>query len=152
MIARTYFRLAGTKGPKAAVGEITEVIAGKACWKLDPAYAAWFWPLMRPVTALTLSVPEALLEPVQAGDSLEAPRRPTEQEKDILLKAPEQAVDALQVYTLTLQGKQSSVHKAFPTRMVNMSTLRYCRTRVAMKSKPEKEKPEKEKSEKEKKA
>lgn len=135
MTARTYWRLVGTKGPRAAVGEITEVIAGKACWKLDPAYATWFWPLMRPVIALTLRVPEALLEPAQAGDCMDAPRRPTEVEKDILLKAPEQAVDALQVYTLTLQGKQSSVHKAFPTRMVNLSTLRYCRTRVAMKTK-----------------
>ena len=135
MTTRTYWRLAGTKGPRAAVGEIIEVIAGKACWKLDPAYAAWFWPLMRPVTALTLAVPEALLEPAQAGDSVEAPRRPTEQEKDVLLKAPDEATDALQVYTLTLQGKQSSVHKAFPTRMVNLSTLRYCRTRVTMKTK-----------------
>jgi len=51
-------------------------------------------------------------------------------EVDKLLKAPEKAEDTIQVYTLVLKGKPPSVHKAFPTRTVSLSALRYCRQRV----------------------
>lgn len=136
MTITKYWRLVGTKGPRAAVGEVTEVKDGMACWKLHPAYATWFWPLMRPTTALALEMPEKLLEPAQEGDCTDAPRNPTEPEKDKLLKEPEREEDLLRVYTLVLQGKPASVHKAFPTRTVSLSALRYCRTQVTAKAGP----------------
>jgi hypothetical protein len=125
------WRLAGGEGMLAVVGEISDIRDGKAVWVLNPAYAAWFWPLMLKATALALLVPEALLEPAQEGDPVTAPRLPTEIEKTAILKTPESANDAVQVHTLVLKGKQPSVHRAFPTRMVNLAALRYCRTRIA---------------------
>ena len=124
-------RLAGTKGPLAVVGEVTEVIDGKACWKLHPAYAAWFWPLMLMATAVALLIPESLLEPSDERDIVVPPRAPTEEEKDHILKAPEPTTDAVRVYTLVLKGKQPSVHKAFPTRTISLGALRYCRKRIS---------------------
>ncbi len=90
---------------------------------------------MQPAIELALSVPEALLEPAQAGDSVEAPRRPTETEKNALLKEPERAEDAVVEHTLVLKGKPPSVRKAFPTRTVSLHALRYCRDRVNAKPK-----------------
>jgi hypothetical protein len=124
-------RLAGTAGALAVVGEVTDIIDGNACWKLHPAYAAWFWPLMLKATAVALLVPETLLEPVVEADLVAAPRAPTEEEKDHILKQPEPSKDAVRVYTLVLKGKQPSVHKAFPTRMISLGALRYCRARIS---------------------
>jgi hypothetical protein len=126
-----YSKLAGSKGAFAAIGEVAETRDGKVCWKLHPAYAAWFWPLMLKATALSLFVPEELLEPVDASAYVPPPRRPTEDEIDVILKAPEPVQDAIQVHTLVLKGKQPSVHKAFPTRMVSLAALRYCCTRLS---------------------
>jgi len=125
------WRLAGGEGMLAVVGEVSDIRDGKAVWVLNPAYAAWFWPLMLKATALALLVPEALLEPAQEGDPVTAPRLPTEVEKTAILRTPESASDAVQVHTLVLKGKQPSVHRAFPTRMVNLAALRYCRARIA---------------------
>jgi len=126
----TLRRLVGTRGARAAVGELGESKDGKVCWKLHPAYATWFWPLMHKATSLALYMPESMLEPIEEGDATAEPRHPTEAEKDKLLKAPEKAEDTIQVYTLVLKGKPPSVHKAFPTRTVSLSALRYCRQRV----------------------
>ena len=120
-------RLAGTKGPRAAVGAVLHSENGNVCWDLHPAYAAWLWPLMQPVTGLALSLPESALEPLEDGDALVPPRAPTEAEKDKILKMPETAEDSVRVYTLVLRGKPASVHKAFPTRTANLTALRYCR-------------------------
>ncbi len=125
------WRLAGGEGILAVVGDVSDIRDGKAVWVLHPAYAAWFWPLMLKATALALLVPEALLEPAQEGDPATAPRLPTEIEKTAILKTPESATDSVQVHTLVLKGKQPSVHRAFPTRMVNLAALRYCRARIA---------------------
>jgi len=125
-----YYKLAGTKGMLATVGEISEVGDGNVCWTLHPAYAAWFWPLMLKATSLALLVPESLLEPASADDSTIAPRPPTEEEKSAILKAPEREQDAVRVYSLVLKGKQPSVRKAFPTRTVSLAALRYCRVRI----------------------
>ncbi|HEY2394691.1 MAG TPA: hypothetical protein VGH81_01750 [Rudaea sp.] len=125
------WRLAGGEGVLAVVGEVSDIRDGKAVWVLNPSYAAWFWPLMLKATALALLVPEALLEPAQEGDLVTAPRLPTEVEKTAILKTPESASDAIQVHTLVLKGKQPSVHRAFPTRMINLAALRYCRARIA---------------------
>jgi len=124
------WRLAGGEGVLAVVGEVSDIRDGKAVWVLNPAYAAWFWPLMLKATALALLVPEGLLEPAQEGDPVTAPRLPTEIEKTAILKTPESANDAVQVHTLVLKGKQPSVHRAFPTRMVSVAALRYCRARI----------------------
>lgn len=124
-------RLAGTSGPLAVVGEVTDTIDGNACWKLHPAYAAWFWPLMLKATAVALLIPETLLEPAGEADLVTAPRAPTEEEKNHILKQPEPTKDAVRVYTLVLKGKQPSVHKAFPTRTVSLAALRYCRARIS---------------------
>jgi len=124
------YKLAGTKGMLATVGEISEVGDGNVCWTLHPAYAAWFWPLMLKATALALLVPEALLEPASPDDITIAPRPPTEEEKSAILKAPEREQDAVRVYSLVLKGKQPSVRKAFPTRTVSLAALRYCRARI----------------------
>lgn len=123
-------RLAGTRGPHAAVGEALDNADGLVCWELDPAYAAWFWPLMHKATGLVLSIPETELEPLQPGDCTAAPREPTEQEKDEILKLPERAEDSARVYTLVLKGKPVLIHKAFPTRTANMRVLHFCRERV----------------------
>jgi hypothetical protein len=136
------WRLAGTQGALAAVGEVSETRDGKVCWTLHPAYAAWFWPLMLKATALALLVPEELLEPAADGDSVGAPRLPTEAEKNTILKAPESATDSVQVHTLVLKGKQPSVHRAFPTRTVSLATLRYCRARISEDIKPPVAEPE----------
>jgi hypothetical protein len=130
---RTLSRLRGAKGLRAAVGEVVETRDGKAVWNLHPAYAAWFWPLMNKATELSLYIPESLLEPAEEGDCLLAPREPTEKEKNELLKTPEDSVDAVQVYGLTLKGKgkQASIRKGFPTRTVALSALRYCRLHIS---------------------
>ena len=125
------WRLADGKGVLAVVGEVSDVRDGKAVWVLNPAYAAWFWPLMLKATALALLVPEDLLVPAQEGDATTAPRLPTEAEKTAILQTPESTDDTAQVHTLILKGKQPSVHRAFPTRMVNLAALRYCRARIA---------------------
>jgi hypothetical protein len=130
------WRLAGGEGMLAVVGEVSDVRDGKAVWVLNPAYAAWFWPLMLKATALALLVPEALLESAQEGDPVTTPRLPTELEKTAILKTPESTSDAVQVHTLVLKGKQPSVHRAFPTRMVNLAALRYCRARINADVKP----------------
>ena len=85
---------------------------------------------MLKATAVALLVPETLLEPVAADDVLTPPRAPTEEEKTHILRQPEPTKDAVRVYTLVLKGKQPSVHKAFPTRLVSLGMLRYCRQRV----------------------
>jgi len=123
---RVFSRLRGAKGLRAVVGEVTEVRDGKAVWVLHPAYAAWFWPLMLKATDLALFISESLLEPADDADCRLAPRKPTEPEKDELLKTPERGDDAVQVYSLILKGKQPSVRKGFPTRTVALSALRYC--------------------------
>jgi hypothetical protein len=128
-----FSRLKGAKGLRAAVGEITEVHGGKAVWRLHPAYAAWFWPLMTKATELSLYIPTSLLEPAEGGDSVIPPRGPTEKEKNELLKKPERTEDAVQVYGLVLhgRGKQASIRKGFPTRTVALSALRYCRLHIS---------------------
>jgi len=123
-------RLVGTKGRTAAIGEALEVKDGSVCWKLHPAYGAWFWPLMHTLTELVLSIPEADLEPVEQGDCVTPPRAPSEVEKDRVLKMPDLAKDNVRVYRLVIKGKQPSVHKAFPLRTANLGALRYCRKRV----------------------
>jgi len=124
-------RLIGMKGAQAAVGEALEESDGMVCWELDPAYAAWLWPLMQKVTHLVLSVPETDLEPLAAGDCTTPPRPPTEKEKDRVLQLPDVPADQIRVYTLILKGKPASVHKAFPTRSVSVKALRYCRKQVS---------------------
>lgn len=124
------YKLAGTKGMLAAVGEISDAGDGNVCWTLHPAYAAWFWPLMLKATSLALLLPESLLEPAAADDCMTAPRPPTEDEKTAILKAPELPQDLVRVYSLVLKGKQPSVRKAFPTRTVSLAALRYCRKRI----------------------
>jgi hypothetical protein len=123
-------RLAGTRGEHAAVGEALDSADGFVCWELNPAYAAWFWPLMQKATGLVLSIPESELEPLQTGDCTAPPRAPTEEEKDAILKFPERAEDCARVYTLVLRGKPALVHKAFPTRTANMQALHFCRKQV----------------------
>jgi hypothetical protein len=131
-----YFRLVGTKGALAIVGEISDAGDGNVCWKLHPAYAAWFWPLMLKAVSLALLLPESLLEPAGEDDVVAAPRAPTEIEKTAILKTPESANDAVRVHTLVLKGKQPSVHRAFPTRTVSLAALRYCRARISADVKP----------------
>ena len=128
-------RLAGTKGAHAAVGEALEVVNGQVSWELNPAYAAWFWPLMAKATGLTLSIPESELEPLERGDCVDPPRAPTEKEKDEILKFPDRPQDSIRVYTLVLKGKPALVHKAFPTRTVNVRALRFCREQVGNETK-----------------
>lgn len=123
-------RLIGTKGRTAAVGKALEIKDGYVCWKLDPTYGAWFWPLMHKLTELVLSVPEAVLEPAEEADCVTPPRAPSEAEKDKVLKMPEQTKDAVRIYRLVIKGKTASVNKAFPTRTVSLGILRYCRKRV----------------------
>ena len=129
--AAVNLRLVGTKGPSAAVGQALETKDGNVVWKLHPAYGAWFWPLMHKLTELVLTVPEGQLEPVQAGDTVEPPRAPSEVEKDKVLKMPELVKDELRVYKLVIKGKTPSVSKAFPKRTASLSALRYCCKRVA---------------------
>ena len=124
-------RMVGMKGPQAAVGEALEVRDGMVCWELDPAYAAWFWPLMQKVTHLVLSVPEAELEHTVEGDCTAPPRPPTEPEKDRILKLPDVPAEQVRVYTLVLKGKPAIVHKAFPTRTISVKALKYCRKQVS---------------------
>lgn len=120
-------RLVGTKGASAIVGHALESREGVVCWRLDPAYGAWFWPLMLKLKELVLSVPEALLEPAEEGDCTAPPRAPNEVEKDKVLKMREQPKDDLRVYSLVIKGKYPSVRKAFPMRTANLGALRYCR-------------------------
>ena len=119
-------RLAGTQGECAVVGEALDDADGLVCWQLNPAYAAWLWPLMHKATELVLSIPESKLEPLQPGDSTAPPRAPTEEEKDEILKLPERAEDSARVYALVLRGKPALIHKAFPTRTANMQVLHFC--------------------------
>ncbi len=119
-------RLAGTRGEGAAVGEVLDSADGYVCWELNPAYAAWFWPLMHKATGLVLSIPESELEPLQPGDRTAPPRAPTEEEKDEILKLPERTEDSARVYSLILKGKPALIHKAFPTRTANMRVLHFC--------------------------
>ena len=129
-------RLVGTRGDRAAVGEALDSADGFVCWELNPAYAAWFWPLMHKATGLVLSIPESQLEPLQPDDCTAPPRAPTEEEKDEILKLPEQAEDTARVYTLVLKGKPTLIHKAFPTRTANMRALHFCRRQVSGKPNP----------------
>lgn len=129
--ACTNLRLVGTKGASAVVGQVLEVKDGSVVWWLDPAYGAWFWPLMHKLTELVLSMPEAQLEPIEEGDCLAPPRAPSEAEKDAVLKLPELTKDELRVYKLVIKGKSPSVSRAFPTRTANLGALRYCRKRIA---------------------
>jgi hypothetical protein len=122
------YRLAGTKGASAVVGEALKVQDDNVvCWKLHPAYAAWFWPLMAKVVDLVILVPLAEMEAVDAGDSTLPPVPPTEAQKTTILKMPDLPADSARVYTLALKGKQALVHKAFPTRVANLEILRSCR-------------------------
>ncbi|HEX6832451.1 MAG TPA: hypothetical protein VF132_02865 [Rudaea sp.] len=123
-----HWRLRGTSGAHAAIGEVLKIEDGMACWKLHPVYAAWFWPLMSRVSDLTLYLPEDLLEPIGAHDSLSAPPAPTESEKNDILQMPERLTDCARVYTLRLPGKPALVHRGFPTRLANLSILRSYRT------------------------
>lgn len=124
-------RLVGTKGACAATGEVLKVENGNAIWKLDPAYAAWFWPLMSRVSSLVILIGEKELEPVAKGDSTDVPEPPTEAQKDMILRMMDLPENCARVYTLVLKGKPASVNKAFPTRTVNLDALRRCRTRAA---------------------
>ena len=130
--ASVRMRLVGTKGPFAAVGHAIAMLDGSVCWRLDPAYGAWLWPLMHKLTELVLSVPEAQVEPVEEGDCALPPRAPSEAEKDAILKLPELAKDGVRVFALTIKGKPRSVHKAFPTRTANLGALRYCSKRAGV--------------------
>jgi hypothetical protein len=123
-------RLVGTSGAAAAVGEALESQNGFVCWELDPAYCTWFWPFMDKAAKLVLLIPEGDLEPIESGDCLTAPRVPTKAEKDAVLKLSEDA-NKVRVYSLVLRGRQPSVHKAFPTRTINIEALRYCREQVS---------------------
>jgi len=86
--------------------------------------------LMHKATELVLSIPESELEPLQLGDSVAAPRAPTEEEKDEILKLPERTEDSTRVYALTLKGKPAMVRKAFPTRTANMRALQFFQQRL----------------------
>lgn len=118
------YRLSGTSGKSAVVGELLKTENGLACWKLHPKYAAWFWPLMNPVNDLALQLPETLLEPAQDGDSLTPPAPPSDEEKRVILKLPECQADCARVYTLAIRGKAALVYKGFPTRLANLAILR----------------------------
>lgn len=118
------FRLQGTAGKYAAVGEIANGESQTVCWKLDPTFAQWFWPLMTRVVELVLLVPRSMLEPPGPSDALSAPRPPSEKEKRQILKIQELPGDCVQVYTLRIPGKPALVHKAFPTRVANLLILR----------------------------
>ena len=124
-------RLVGTRGPLAAVGEALHSEDGIVCWELDPAYAAWLWPLMQKATGLALAIKETDLEPLEPGDMSASPRAPTEPEKDHILRLPDREQDCVPVYTLVLKGKPPLVHKAFPTRTANMRALHFCRRQIS---------------------
>lgn len=119
-----YYRLTGTSGRSAVVGEILKAENGVACWKLHPRYATWFWPLMSPVNDLALQLPEGLLEPAEQGDNLSPPVPPSDDEKRAILKLPETQTDCARVYTLAMRGKAALVYKGFPTRLANLAILR----------------------------
>lgn len=129
-------RLAGTRGANAIVGEVLDSENGLACWELNPAYAAWLWPLMLKATSLVLAVQESELEPLELGDTTDSPRAPTEEEKDKIFKLPERAKDSVRIYRLDLKGKSKIVYKAFPTRTANMRVLRFCRKRISSEFNP----------------
>ena len=118
------YRLSGTSGKSAVVGELLKTENGLAFWKLHPKYAAWFWPLMNPVNDLALQLPEKLLEPAQAGDSLTPPAPPNDEEKRAILQLPECQTDCARVYTLAMRGKAALVYQGFPTRLANLAILR----------------------------
>jgi hypothetical protein len=120
----SFRRLAGTRGKSAAVGEVLKIENGAACWKLDPLYAAWFWPLMSRVNDLVLLLPEKLLEPAEKGDSTSPPVPPNEDEKRTILQLKERQADCARVYTLAMRGKPALIHKGFPTRLANLAILR----------------------------
>ena len=124
----SYYRLSGTSGKSAVVGEILKAENGVVCWKLHPRYAAWFWPLMNPVNDLALQLPEKLLEPVEKGDNLSPPVPPSDEEKRAILKLPESQTDCARVYTLAMRGKAALVYKGFPTRLANLAILRRYRS------------------------
>lgn len=119
-----YYRLSGTSGKSAVVGELLKSENGLACWKLHPRYATWFWPLMSPVNDLALQLPEKLLEPAQAGDSVTPPPPPSDEEKRAILQLPECQTECARVYTLAMRGKAALVYKGFPTRLANLAILR----------------------------
>lgn len=127
-------RLVGTKGPFAAVGQAVGTQDGSVCWRLDPAYGAWLWPLMHKLTELVLAVPETQIEPAEDSDCTAPPRAPSEAEKNEILKLPESAQDGVRVFALTIKGKPRSVHKAFPTRIANLGALRYFSARGKVRS------------------
>lgn len=122
-------RLHGTSGKYSAIGEAAKFEDGMVCWKLDPAYAEWFWPLMTRVVELVLLVPKNLLEPLSSADSLSPPQPPSEKAKRLILKIPERPADCVRVYTLRVPGKAALVHKAFPTRLANLLIVRRYRRR-----------------------
>ncbi|MBU6199481.1 MAG: hypothetical protein KGP08_07480, partial [Xanthomonadaceae bacterium] len=102
-------RLHGTSGKYSAIGEATKFEDSMVCWKLDPAYAEWFWPLMTRVVELVLLVPKNLLEPLGSADSLSPPPPPSEKAKRLILKIPERPADCVRVYTLRVPGKAALV-------------------------------------------
>ncbi|MHB8446455.1 MAG: hypothetical protein ACYC9P_00775 [Rudaea sp.] len=125
----SHCRLHGTSGKYSAIGEAAKFEDGMVCWKLDPAYAEWFWPLMTRVVELVLLVPKNLLEPLSSADSLSPPQPPSEKAKRLILKIPERPADCVRVYTLRVPGKAALVHKAFPTRLANLLIVRRYRRR-----------------------
>lgn len=99
-------------------------VPGWLCWKLHPVFASWLWPLLIPATELALYVPSDLLEIARSPGLV--PQRPTEAQKDAVLKLPDLAEEQIRVYRLVLKGKPPSVHKAFPTRTCSRAALHYC--------------------------
>ena len=124
-----YRRLHGTSGRYCAIGEVGAFEDDMACWKLHPAYAEWFWPMMTRVSELVLLIPRQLLEPFDANDTLAPPRSPSESTKRQILKLPERPIACARVYTLRIPGKMALVHRAFPTRLANLGILREIRAR-----------------------
>lgn len=123
----SYYRLSGTSGKWAVVGEVLKTENGMARWKLHPDYARWFWPLMNRVNDLVLQVPEQLLEPAQKKDSLSTPVPPSDDEKRAILQLAERPSDCARVYTLAIRGKPALVYKGFPSRFANLAILSGCR-------------------------
>jgi len=123
----SYRRLQGTSGTHCVIGEVSAFEDDMACWKLHPAYAEWFWPMMTRVSELVLLIPTQLLEPFDSNDSLAPPRSPSESTKRQILKLPERPSACARVYTLRIPGKTALVHRAFPTRLANLGILREIR-------------------------
>ena len=130
-----YYRLVGTHGAAAVVGEAVKIENDQICWKLDPGYASWLWPLMTRLATLVILMPAAHLEPAESDDCTAAPGPPTEAQKNTILQMPERPQDLARVYTLVIKGKPPSVHKACPTRTANLNALHYRRAKLTGKRK-----------------